>query len=258
MIEVRQYKQLQSQLNKMVGDADALKIEVAIKQKEHQQKLKAIENLKIEMAKSRNLNDFVGKKFNRLTFINECEPKITSGGNKKRAGIFLCDCGIKRVFTINDVISGGSKSCGCYNIEKSSERAFARNYKHGLNKTTEYNTWSCMKKRCLNPKNKNYKNYGARGIKVCDSWLLSFENFINDMGLKPSKNHSLERTENDSDYSKENCIWGTKKQQSRNARSNILFSYLGQTKCLGEWVEFLKMTRYQANKFLKLNGENIN
>lgn len=85
-----------------------------------------------------------------------------------------------------------------------------------------YDCWVDMKQRCYNPKNRGYKNYGYRGIKVCDRWLESYQNFYDDMAPKPSDKHSLDRINNDGDYSPDNCRWATQKEQVANSRRHQL------------------------------------
>lgn len=100
----------------------------------------------------------------------------------------------------------------------------------------EYAAWAGIKQRCLNKKNRFYKNYGGRGITVCARWLNSFDNFCADMGPRPSPKHSIERVNNDLGYSPENCKWATKFEQTRNTRRNVILEYNGESKCLTDWA----------------------
>jgi predicted nucleic acid-binding Zn ribbon protein len=97
--------------------------------------------------------------------------------------------------------------------------------------TPEYKVWNNLKNRCTNPNIPGYKNYGGRGINFCKEWN-DFANFIKDMGIRPSLNHSLDRINNNKNYCKDNCRWATKKEQVRNRRSNILIQYKGQERIL--------------------------
>jgi hypothetical protein len=111
-------------------------------------------------------------------------------------------------------------------------------WRGGVSKMPEHRAWLDMIKRCYNPRNSQYKNYGGRGIKVCDRWLSSFQSFLNDIGRRPSAKHSLDRfPNNDGNYEPGNVRWATIKQQLRNKRNNRLISYKGLTKTITEWAE---------------------
>ena len=108
----------------------------------------------------------------------------------------------------------------------------------------ERNSWYCMKRRCYYEKDIGYHNYGGRGIKVCDRWLgeNGFKNFFEDMGPRPKGKYSLDRINNDLDYCKENCRWGTKKDQDRNRRTNRIIEHNNEKLIMIEWAEKLGMT----------------
>lgn len=97
--------------------------------------------------------------------------------------------------------------------------------------------------RCYNKNNKRYHDYGGRGITVSEDWRLSKNNFLNDMGKRPTNKHSLDRIDNDKGYSKENCRWATIKQQSKNKRSTVNLVAFGKTKCIADWSRLLKISK---------------
>ena len=107
---------------------------------------------------------------------------------------------------------------------------------HGLSGTPEYQAWKHMKARCFNPNHKAYSDYGGRGITVCDRWLY-FENFLADMGSRPTAKHSLDRIDNDGDYSSKNCKWSTKAEQQNNQRSNRLITIACVTLTIAQWTK---------------------
>lgn len=111
------------------------------------------------------------------------------------------------------------------------------NLKHGMSHSPEYCVWRDIIQRCCNPKEPNYKRYGARGIKICDKWRHSFEQFYKDVGQRPCKSYELDRINNDGDYEPRNVRWVNKKQNNRNRRNNKWFTIDGETKCLSEWCE---------------------
>lgn len=137
-----------------------------------------------------------------------------------------CECG-GEVIARGDQFAGGHiSSCGC-------ARRAADGWKHPL-----WRTWNGMLARCNNKADKAFSTYGGRGIKVCERWL-TFKNFLADMGPKPSPSHSIDRKDNDGNYSPENCRWATDKEQSRNRRSTVLVEYNGKTQCVRTWEEEL-------------------
>jgi len=116
-------------------------------------------------------------------------------------------------------------------MKKREEREF-----HGLRKSAEYNTWCSMRQRCNNKNATSYRNYGARGITVCDRWNTSFMSFLADMGKKPSSEHTIDRINNDLGYSPENCRWALMDEQCNNRRSNRRVTINGETKTISQWA----------------------
>lgn len=117
--------------------------------------------------------------------------------------------------------------------------------KHGegsyANRSKEHIAWVSMRRRCSEPTAREYTHYGARGIKVCDRWSESFQNFLDDMGRAPSKMHSIDRKDVDGNYEPSNCRWASPKEQANNKRNTIRATYNGQTKSVVEWCEQLKI-----------------
>ena len=117
--------------------------------------------------------------------------------------------------------------------------------RHGFAGRPEYYIWASMIQRCTNPKARQYEDYGGRGIKVCARWSV-FDNFIADMGPRPAGKHpsgrakyTLERKDNDGDYTPKNCVWATYKQQARNKKVMRMVTHRGKTQPLSVWVEEL-------------------
>ena len=127
--------------------------------------------------------------------------------------------------------------------------------KHGLAKRgkrhTLYAVWCSMIDRTENTNNKSWKNYGGRGIKVCERWRKSFENFLKDMGERPSKKYSIERIDNDKNYSPENCIWATRSIQANNKRSSINIVIDGFEKTLKQWCRIFGISYQTAHSRIR-------
>lgn len=175
-----------------------------------------------------------GTKFGRLTVDSRL-------GSSTGGTFFRCRCECGSVVEVRGVClkRGDSRSCGCLKDEKASLRART----HGRSKTSEYAVFATMKRRCCSPKVNSYKDYGGRGITVCDRWLngdgqrSGFECFLCDMGTRPSSRHSVERLDTNKGYLPENCVWATPREQSRNTRRNVHVTIGGVTKILVEWAE---------------------
>lgn len=168
-------------------------------------------------------------KYNRLTVTSISKSKAEC----------VCDCGVVKTIRLHDLKSGRVKSCGCLLRETSSMRAKERSTKHGMFGTRAYNIWDSMMGRCYRPKASGYKNYGGRGITVCDRWH-SFENFYADMG-EPN-NLTLDRINSDNNYSKENCRWASYTTQANNRRNNLIIEFNGKKQTLRAWSEELKVS----------------
>jgi len=153
----------------------------------------------------------LGQRFGRYLVIAKSDKRTKA---MKQMVLCKCDCGTEREVVVGNLRSGLTTSCGCWKDEKTGNRR----RKHGFSKTTMYYRYKQMINRCYIPTHKEYKNYGGRGIKVCDRWLESVENYIEDMGFPPFDTASVDRIDNDGGYFKENCRWATKTEQNLNRR----------------------------------------
>jgi len=174
-----------------------------------------------------------GRSFGRLTCLHRVDPPESVANDGHRYYLCQCSCGNEVVVRLASLLSGATQSCGCLHSELSAEQMrLQNNTTHGMSYTREYHSWASMIARCTNKKHLNYGDYGSRGIKVCDRWRNSFENFYTDMGDMPPS-MSLDRIDNSGDYEPDNCRWATAKEQSRNKRDNRLI----EGKSMAEWCE---------------------
>jgi hypothetical protein len=201
------------------------------------------------MSKKQNITEIIGNTFGRLTPIEEVEPYVCKSGNHRRFKC-RCECGNEALVKLYSLKNSETKSCGCYNKEIVSKQ------KHGLIKTSEYSSWYNMKTRCLNPNSTNYSKWGGRGITICDRWIDSFENFLRDMGNKPSPKHSLDRKDLNGNYEPLNCRWATKEEQMNNMSTNKRITHNNSTKTLSEWSMEINI-KYDRLKYLIKRGNSI-
>lgn len=171
--------------------------------------------------------DMTGVRSGKLTAIKRA-------GSRRGAALWecLCECGTTAFVTQSALHCKTTQSCGC---------SWDGNPTHGMRNSATYKTWSNMLDRCRNPRAKAYKNYGGRGIQVCERWF-KFEIFLADMGEKPP-NMSIDRINNDGNYEPNNCRWATRRQQGNNMRSNRIIEHNGIRKTLAQWATDLGLLR---------------
>ena len=169
------------------------------------------------------LVDLTGRRFGRLVVV---ERAASSGAVKWRC---RCDCGAIKDFWATHLRRGNSGSCGCV------VRL------HGASGSRTYASWKSMRDRCQRPAHKHFKDYGGRGISVCDRWL-DFRSFLADMGPRPPGT-SLDRIDNDGNYEPGNCRWATARQQRGHTRANRTITFGGETRIVAEWSRLLGIPR---------------
>lgn len=184
------------------------------------------------------LIDLTGKQFGRLHVI--CRV----GRDKHRHVMWKCRCDCGQIcFVAGDNIKcGNTKSCGCLSKELSSRRG-KKQKTHGMTNSRLYNIYNGVKERCYNKNCPSYKNYGGRGIIMCDEWLDKDNGFVNFRNWSIQNGYidklTIDRINNNGNYEPNNCRWVTRKEQQNNRRCNTLLTYKGETKSIAQWSEQL-------------------
>lgn len=175
------------------------------------------------------MDGLAGKTFGRLTVLDRA-TNDSHGNIRFRC---MCKCGCETVVTASHLKAGHTRSCGCLIPDTTS----ARVTKHGWGHTRLYRIWSHMKEQCLNPNSISYKNYGGRGITVCNEWKQDFTAF-RDWAMENGYSDELQidRIDNFEGYFPDNCRWSTRAEQSLNRRSNRFLEYGGKRQTIKEWA----------------------
>lgn len=176
--------------------------------------------------------ELIGQRFGRLVVETQSNVRTLNGNIRWNC---ICDCGNKTTVTGAHLVSKNIQSCGCLHKETVGAMSVNVNTTHGMSYSSEYRTWRAMINRCTNSNDQAYDDYGGRGITICDRWLNSFEAFYEDMGLRPSSDHTLDRREVNGNYDKSNCRWATPTEQANNKRNNVFYTHSGVTKTISEW-----------------------
>lgn len=177
------------------------------------------------------LINLIGQKFGRLIVLEQIK------GSKYTSWECRCSCGNTLPITTNSLRTKGTQSCGCLRKETTSKRKTT----HGMTGSPEYRTWQHMKERCYKPSTKGFKNYGGRGITVCDEWRDSFLAFYKHIGPKPHKEYTIDRIRNNGNYEPGNVQWADRKTQANNSRRNCCITIDGITKTVIQWAKVMNI-----------------
>lgn len=197
------------------------------------------------------LKDLTGMRFERWTVICRANDYVSPKGAKKVRYHCRCDCGNEADVQSNALLEGKSKSCGCLQLEWAYE--IGNRTKHGMKHTRLYGIWSNMHVRCYNSANVRYHRYGGRGIEVCPEWLGNdgFENFHKwAMNNGYRDDLTIDRIDNNGNYTPQNCRWVDNKVQSNNRKTNRRIVVDGINRTIAEWADSLNISRsvlYKAN-----------
>lgn len=171
--------------------------------------------------------NLTGRKFEKWTVISKDRTE-----DKKAFWLCRCECGIVRAVAAGNLMSGGSRSCGCSEFKYNK-----RSLKHGMSRSKEYRAWRAIMNRCENPNVASYPHYGGRGISVCDKWRNSFEAFLEDVGLCPPDKSSIGRKDSNKNYEPGNVHWESIVEQNNNKSDTILITIGSETLCASRWAE---------------------
>jgi len=190
----------------------------------------------VKRKRTHHVQEIRGERFGRLTVIS-----YIGVHEKCVESIWLCkcDCGKKLWVVASSLKRGNTKSCGCLKADSVRASATVHGDCRPGRQTAEYGIWQAIKQRCGNPNNAGWNGYGGRGIFMCERWKKSYTAFLEDMGRRPSKYHSIDRRDNEKGYEKSNCRWATIIEQSENTRRAKLIEFKGESHTAGGWSRLI-------------------
>lgn len=210
-------------------------------------RIKSVRSDSLELGKSvscgcysseQHTRNIIGQKFGRLTVTDRAE-RPTEYTNTHAYWMCQCECGNTLIARGSELRRGSIQSCGCLQIDTSTT--------HGMRHTPIYSEWCTIKQRCFNPNNGSYKDYGERGITMCDSWKNSFEAFYEDVSKLPNfrkDGYSINRIDNDGNYEPNNVEWSDNTTQANNKRNNHCIEFNGKTQTIAQWADELGINKY--------------
>ena len=203
--------------------------------------------------------NLVGKKFGRLTVVDNAKPSINSSGRIRRKVLCSCDCGNTKIVYVDNLTGGKTISCGC--VQK--ERAKQARTIHGDTDSRLYNIWSAIKRRCYKEYDKTYKHYGGRGINMCDDWKNDYDSFRkwsleNGYDYSASRGEcTIDRIDPNGNYEPSNCRWVNMSVQGSNKRTTKKYIYKGEEHSISEWAKITGIDYYTLYQRLNRYGYSI-
>lgn len=192
----------------------------------------------------------------RLTILKTYRKE--AHGSKRQYCLCRCTCGTEKEICKSSIDNGLTRSCGCLHKEVQVATGATSNKTHGDGSrrrgvAREYDAWRSMMKRCYDEKHPAYPSHGGRGITVCQEWRESYENFLANVGRKPTPSHTVDRyPDNNGNYEPGNVRWARPKEQARNRRDNVLVAFNGKTQCASAWDEELSLVQGTVSRRISL------
>ena len=203
-----------------------------------------------------NAVDHTGRKYNMLTGVR---PDAARGGTS--TWVWRCDCEAIKTIPTGAVVGGKTKSCGCAKNEllrigrTKHGHSTCKHTRNADGGSSEYRSWNSMKSRCLKENDKDYPNYGGRGITICERWVNSFQDFLSDMGLKPTTKHTIHRINNEGNYEPSNCKWADAFEQGAGKRTSRYFTAGGVTMTVAQWARRIGCSRQALRYRINHGGD---